>query len=178
MVKKIVLFLLCMNIACAMETTEIDQKEAFTRARNMKKAYYPTLSLENTKEELIAYWLFRVLQEKSLGEYPTTFAKAFHFCEGPLVKHPAPDLRVRYITIIKRFSNEVMRMAYRNDLKESDFEQTINNCITSISASRPLMNAIIGVDAQMTIAQIQQEFNQLAITVNNSIRASEKIWHH
>lgn len=177
MVKKIVILLLCISTVCAMETSELATKEAFTWLRNIKNAYYPTLSLENTKEELIAYGLFKVLQEKSLGEYPTTFAKAIHFCEGPLVSYPSPDIRVRYSTIIKRVCNEVMRIAYRNDLKESDYDHTMGNCITSIFANHPLLNAIIGVNTEMTIAQIQQEFNQLAITVNNSTSASEKIWH-
>lgn len=177
MVKKIVMLFLCVSAACAMEPAEVVTKEAFLWLRNIKNTYYPTLLLENTKEELNAYGLFKVLQEKSLGEYPTTFSKAIHFCEGPLVSYPSPDIRVRYATIIKRFCNEVMCTAYRNDLQESDYKNTVGNCITSIFASRPLLNAIIGVDTQMTIAQIQQEFNQLAITVNNSTSASEKIWH-
>lgn len=178
MIKKIVILFLCVSTACAMDPAEVARKEAFARLRNLKNTYYPALTLENPPEELKAYGLFMVLQKKSLAEYPTIFAKAVRFCEGPLVNYPSPDRRVRYATIIKRYCNEVMRMAYRNDLQESDFDQTVSNCITSISASRPLMNAIIGVNDEMTIAQIQQEFNQLAITVNNSTTASEKIWHH
>lgn len=178
MIKKIVMLFLCMSTAQAMEPAEVARKEAFARLRNLKNTYYPALTLENPPEELKAYGLFMVLQKKSLAEYPTTFAKAVRFCEGSLVNHPSPDIRVRYSTVIKRLCNEVMQMAYRNDLQESDFDHTLHNCITTISASRPLMNAIIGVDTQMTIAQIQQEFDQLAITVNNSTSASEKIWHH
>lgn len=169
---------LFVSTASAMETTEVARKEAFARLKNLKNTYYPALTLENPTEELKAYGLFMVLKKKSLDEYPTTFAKAVHFCEGPLVSYPSPDIRVRYATITKRLCNEVMKIAYRNDLEESDFDRTVSNCITSIFSSRPWLNAIIGGNTYMTIAQIQQEFNQLAITVNNSTSASEKIWHH
>lgn len=163
---------LCVSTAFAME--EVTKEDALAWARKIRSYYYPAVVLGNDQEEVKAYNVFKVLLSKQASEN-LTFEKAFQYCQG---QGKSSNNFIYYFLIIRRYSNEVMQMAYRSDLEESDYDRAVGNCITSVSASRPRMSSIFACNDDMTIGQIQQKLKELTLEVNNATSVSEKIWHH